>query len=208
MITYVLLITQIFSCKINLRSFEAECCGSLNQSFGEHKFNNGISCEISSRQESITRQKLKGLKKELMTCQNTTRFQLKDLIKIVVPEYISFNNLEDEFEKYLVTFLYSMKSDLFKKVSVGPFQMQPEFMMRYSNVNDYEGIILNLDSLASLKTEFKILQNFVNHNKTLTIKEIINLYNSGNKNKELVFRKINLQKTYYDYANELIKNYY
>jgi hypothetical protein len=154
------------------------------------------------------REKVSTLKINIDSYENSSRFSKKDLVRIVIPEYVSYDSKRDEFEKYLIKFFYSTKNDNFKRISFGPFQMQSEFILKNSNLNSYSGIIKNIDSLSSIKTQYKILQNFVNNNPSLKNKEVINLYNSGKINLELKFKKINYKLTYYEYANFLINEFY
>ena len=154
------------------------------------------------------RVKVLALKMNIASLDNSTKLSEKDLIRIVIPEYLSYDTKRDEFEKYLIKFFYSIKNNTYKKISFGPFQMQPQFILNNTNIKSYSEIISNIDSLSSIKTQYEILQKYVNKNSSFNLREIINLYNTGDINLELKFRKINYKMTYYDYANYIIKEFY
>jgi hypothetical protein len=165
--------------------------------FNEPSVNN-INCqEIVKELRSITHSYV-----------NSTRLSEKDLIRIVIPEYVSYDPKRDEFEKYIIKFLYSINNDSFKKISFGPFQMQPEFILINSNSRSYPEIIQNIDSLSTINTQYQILLRYVSKNSSCSVKELINLYNSGDVNLELNYKKINFKMTYYEYSNYIIKNCY
>ena len=168
-----------------------------------YTFSNGQSFFNNNYHEKVL-----ALKINTASMANSTKLSKKDLIRIVIPEYVSYDTKRDEFEKYLIKFFYSIKNDNYKKISFGPFQMQPEFILNNSNIKSYSEIIRNIDSLSSMNTQYEILLKYVNNNSSYNIREVINLYNSGDINLELKFKKINYKMTYYEYANYLIKEFY
>ena len=135
---------------------------------------------------------------------NKTRLSSRELLMIVLPEYITYNKSRDIFEKYLIQLNYFSRKDRFKTISFGPFQMQIDFISKYLDHFPYEDLIRDIDKFSTIKIQWEVLQLFVKNNPNLGIRELINKYNSGNKQLELPFKKLNSNLTYYELSKMLI----
>jgi len=138
---------------------------------------------------------------------NKTRLSSRELLMIVLPEYITYNKSRDTFEKYLIQLNYFSRKDRFRSISFGPFQMQIDFISKYLDHFSQEDIVKNIDNFSTFKTQWEALQLFVNNNPDLKIRELINKYNSGNKQLEIPFKKLNTNLTYYEISKKLISIY-
>ena len=136
--------------------------------------------------------------------KNKTNLSDNDLLSIVIPEIITYSKKKDRFEKYLVLVFYYSKRSHFKHISVGPFQMQIDFMLRNSSETNYEVLITNLDEFTQIDKQYEILNNYVLNNPNLSLKELITKYNSGKKNGDFIFTKIKSNKSYYEISKDLI----
>ena len=151
--------------------------------------------------------KFKLLKGKDLEFQKLSNFSDEEILMIVLPEYITYDSNRDTFEKYLIILNYLSRNPRFKSISFGPFQMQPQFIFKYSNKISYHHIVTNLDSFSDIRTQFEILNQFVSSHNELSQREVINKYNSGDEKKELIFKKLNLNKTYYEISQHLFNHY-
>ena len=170
---------------------------------------NHINQENEEEYDFINHQvKVECLINKVETQSNKTRLNNIDLCKIIISEFITFESTRDSFEKYLIQFNFFARKERFKTISFGPFQMQVEFIKKNTQNLDYRDIIMKIDSLSTVESQWNVLQQYVNNNPRLTLRQLINKYNSGNKKLEIPFKKINTKLTYYEVSNKLINLYY
>lgn len=163
--------------------------------------NNNITIKNCS---DIEKSRIQFLYNEIKTLENGTKFDIKDLFQIIIPEYILFSEKTDFFEKKVIKVYYYSGLDSFKKISIGPFQMNIDFIKNYyTKKKEYNEIIDNIDYYSSLKVQWKILNNYINQNLDLNHRQLINNYNSGRINTEFEFTKFNNNKTYYEISQTL-----
>ena len=136
--------------------------------------------------------------------ENNTSLTDKELLSIVIPEIITYSPQQDRFEKYLVIMYYLSNRNHFKKISIGPFQMQINFLLEYSNVTNYDDLIQRLDEFSKIDKQYQILNNYVLNNSKLSLKELTNKYNSGRINGNYNFTKIKTNQSYYELSKNLI----
>ena len=163
--------------------------------------NNNITIKNCS---DIEKSRIHFLYNEIKTLENDTKFDIKDLFQIIIPEYILFSEKTDFFEKKVIKVYYYSGLDSFKKISIGPFQMNIDFIKNYyTKKKEYNEIIDGLDYYSSLKVQWQILNNYINQNLDLNHRQLINKYNSGSVNSEFEFTKFNNNKSYYEISKTL-----
>lgn len=153
---------------------------------------------------------------------------------IILPEFVTQTEFEQIREQALFSTASIFSTESCKRISVGPFQMQPAFMLSIilnspdfylNSIANYdkvkkggvEYIISNYYTFKSLDVQLLILKNFINQcfweNKELsTMKPIEAMkamsirYNSGSyERKNIYFKKINCDNRHYsDWADFLL----
>lgn len=151
-----------------------------------------------------------------------------DLKRIIFPEYIAFDPDLNIMEKGLIKFFFGIGVDKFKRISIGPFQMQLQFInMLIGNISEesledpilnqiknegYDVMIANINYLAEIKTQWKLLlmyEDYCIKRKILSEKNMIdgmiNFYNSGKVNdNNITFSKIKCEKKTYLFWSKYI----
>ena len=117
---------------------------------------------------------------------------------IVKPELLLFDKQTDNIEKNLIKFLYKFNISSFKKISIGPFQMQINFIeniLKKSNTKSYfnyhfknsiaDFLINNLDLITTFDFQCFVLQKYIqtfqyNRSNNFKIIDLLSFYyNSG-----------------------------
>lgn len=169
--------------------------------------------------------KINELNKNIEHFQDGQILSKKYLQNIIYPEYVAFDMSYGKLETNLIKLFYSLNIEKYKRISIGPFQMQLKFMHTTLHaipdavINDsiliaikyggYPDMIEKLAYLEEIKTQWKFLLLFEQYcikNQLLKsindIDSMINLYNSGNvTNNNIIFTKIKCdRKTYLNWA--------
>ena len=170
------------------------------------------------------------LKKQLNTLSSPEYLLRKDLITIVLPEYISSKKSLEGAEFLFLQFSFQFDIERFYTTSFGPFQMQPQFIKnaldKFSieemsdsilikcKIEGYDAMVDNLNYLFRLEVQWEILRMFENNSvKRFNIHDnielqLMRLYNSGSLSKsELIFTKISCFKTTYENWCYIIKGW-
>ena len=162
--------------------------------------------------------KMKILKKELMLFDEPNYFKKDQLASVILPEYLTFENEQNEIEVAYVKMLFEISNDNFKKISIGPFQMQLKFI--YENImicNDslldcelfqdckkygIKSLVKNINYYSTLYYQWKILKLFESNfiEKGGKSIDIIRLYyNSGSlKKNNITFSKLKYRNMSYN----------
>lgn len=141
-----------------------------------------------------------------------------EIAAIVLPEYITHNELRDNLEIVYIKMLYSLWLEKYAEISFGPFQMDINFIFKTlveaheNNIIKYKiksklDIVENLDKYTTLERQWEVLCLFVQNQTQLTSQDnwqklISNLYNSGSIiNKSRYFKKISCsRKSYFEWS--------
>ena len=141
-----------------------------------------------------------------------------EIAAIVLPEYITHNELRDNLEIVYIKMLYSLWLEKYAEISFGPFQMDINFIFKTlveaheNNIIKYKiksklDIVENLDKYTTLERQWEVLCLFVQNQTQLTSQDnwqklISNLYNSGSiVNKSRYFKKISCsRKSYFEWS--------
>jgi len=148
-----------------------------------------------------------------------------EIAAIVLPEYISHNDFRDNLEIVYIKMLYSMRLKKYAEISIGPFQMDINFIFKTlvdaheNNIIMYKiksklDILENLDKYTTLDRQWEVLCLFVQNQIQLTCQDnwqelLSNLYNSGSIiNKSRYFKKITCsRKSYYEWSQIFKKQF-
>ena len=177
---------------------------------------------LEFKKESIV--KLNEFYTEIVDFPDPNYVSQKELIAIVLPEYLTYSSNKNKIEVSYVKMSYQLNMERFKTISFGPFQMQLRFIkenldkypldninaevLKNYNNSGYEYLIKNIEQLNKLEIQWEILRIFeYNHFKNSNNKNfnnayinLIRKYNSGGTVKPGVnnyFTKINCDlKTY------------
>lgn len=192
------------------------------------------SCE-ALRLES--KKQLKVIKTELISLENPRHYHKTDLLSIVLPEYLTYNNSRNTAEITLIQLYHSLGLDAYKRISTGPFQMQLEFIhdnlaaipiselkdskLRACKKGGYASLLNEIAYLNKLSTQWEILRCFefnqLNSYKkrrlTLRLRDLYALYNQGNVNEadpkwSLPFSKISCKLQPYAAWCDEMKGWY
>lgn len=172
--------------------------------------------------------KLKILKKELIQLNEPNYFENEHLVSVILPEYLTFETEQNEIEVAYVKMLYKIGNNDYKKISIGPFQMQLKFI--YENIimcnnssldctlfqdckkKGFMSLIKNINDYSTLYYQWKILKLF-EYNLTkkgnISIDDMRLFYNSGSlKKNNTVFSKIKYKNmSYNDWCSYLFGIY-
>lgn len=172
----------------------------------------------------------KSLKNTIAKLKNPTLLSKDDLLRVIYAEYMTYDPGKDKLERSCVVLFSTMGKERYKSISIGPFQMQLNFI-RNILLNSEDKIINNptllgckksgylymIDHLAELtqiETQWAVLllfEKFCINNKTIStasnIDPMINYYNSGKKtNNKITFSKITCDaKTYLEWSHAINK---
>lgn len=181
------------------------------------KFQQGF-CE-GSRSEWIRKKEL--LDKVTIHLASGHKLNKNDLKRVIYPEFMTFDADLNTLEEGLVKFLFNTGVEKYKRISLGPFQMQLQFISTIlENTEDlhlhdpilikarkegYPFMISNISHLTEIKTQWKILLLFEQYclRKGILLDNshmdgMINFYNTGKtSNNQIVFSKIKCDKKSY-----------
>ncbi len=184
---------------------------------------------LEFKKESIV--KLNEFHTEVVDFPDPNYVSKKELITIVLPEYLTYSYNKNKIEISYLKMSYELNMERFNTISFGPFQMQLRFIkqnleeypsekindevLKNYNNSGYKYLINHINHLNKLEIQWKILKifeyNFFNRvNKNNINNNYINFirkYNSGNIRKpNNHFTKIMCdQKTYEEWCSEMSK---
>jgi hypothetical protein len=126
----------------------------------------------------------------------------ESLRRIIYPEYMSYNETSNSYECSLIKLLYTIGSDRFSTISIGPFQMQLKFIntilkalpptpqteivYKTLEYGDYKAMVDQLQFLSKIETQWEILLMYERYASVIGLFKdksntdmIVNYYNSG-----------------------------
>jgi len=182
---------------------------------------------LEFKKESIV--KLNEFNTEVVDFPDPNYVSKKELITIVLPEYLTYSYNKNKIEISYLKMSYELNMERFNTISFGPFQMQLRFIkqnldeypsekindevLKNYNNSGYEYLIKNIEQLNEIKIQWEILRifeynhfkNSINKNFNNDYINLIRKYNSGNiSNPKNHFTKIMCdQKTYEEWCFEI-----
>ena len=186
---------------------------------------------LEFKKESIV--KLYEFYTEIVDFPDPNYISKKELIAIVLPEYLTYSYKKNKIEISYIKMSYQLNMERFKTISFGPFQMQLRFIkenldkyllnninaevLKNYNNSGYEYLIKNIEHLNKLEIQWEMLRIFeYNHFKNSNNKNfnnayinLIRIYNTGGTAKPGInnyFTKINCDlKSYENWCSEMSK---
>ena len=147
--------------------------------------------------------KMKILKKELVRFDEPNYFKKDQLVSIILPEYLTYETEQNEIEVAYVKMLFEIGNENFKKISIGPFQMQLKFI--FENIMKCNDSLLDCDLFQDCKRNgiVSLVKN-INYYSTLQYQwKILKLFESNLIKKGK--KSIDDMRLYYN-SGSLIKN--
>jgi hypothetical protein len=180
--------------------------------------------------KNLSVSKIKKLDSEIKKYNEGIYLSRTDLMKIILPEYVTYNPIRNDIEIAFIKFCTLNNIQRFNSISFGPFQMQLQFIKNVlenipmQNINDtvllncknsgYDVLLDNITYLNRSDIQWKLLVYFesinshlYNSSKSIYLNKLIDIYNSGkieHSSSKTYFTKINCErKTYVEWCYEL-----